>query len=616
MILNSPTISGSLTVTGNIVASGSITLSGSVASASYALSASNAATASSADNFLTRGTLTAQTLVVQTVTSSVIYSSGSNVFGNNIANTQIMTGSVTVTGSLAVVTNGTEFQVTNTGVRIGNVIGDAHSITGSVGISGSLSGSSANFSGTITTNTSTAADNNLRVQNSTNAYASAINLIANNDDGARYNYINSSTNGGNTHWQIGGGSVANTMIFYTNNNAERMRISSGGNISIGTTNTSARLNVQASANFENATLGTATGTMGYLAANGLYGMYIGIGNSGNTWLQSQRNDGGTDVYNLLLNPRGGNVGIGTSSPTTTLTVKSSNDNGYALTRPSNDTVEHWKLSTTETGGDAYTVAYNTFNCDQIFTTYAGGGTGGNIILRTGGTSGTITERMRITSGGNIVTQTFINLTDVVSQTDSVDAWPILSFSGANGVGGITRSAGTYDWGIIKGGTSRGYYGRVVGAIHASSTIDQGFFTSGWTTQFIVNGSNGNAFLRGTLTQGSDARIKTNIADLNHGLDEVMQLRAVSYNKKIFNRDNDGNILSEGVDTTNNYIGFIAQEVKLIIPEVVNGDENSENPEHGLSIEYQNITALLVKAIQELKATNDNLQSRIETLESK
>ena len=39
MILNSPTISGSLTVTGNIIASGSITLSGSVASASYAANA-------------------------------------------------------------------------------------------------------------------------------------------------------------------------------------------------------------------------------------------------------------------------------------------------------------------------------------------------------------------------------------------------------------------------------------------------------------------------------------------------------------------------------------------------------------------------------------------------
>ena len=45
------------------------------------------------------GTITAQKLNVQQVTSSVIYSSGSNIFGNNVANTQTFTGSLQVTGS-------------------------------------------------------------------------------------------------------------------------------------------------------------------------------------------------------------------------------------------------------------------------------------------------------------------------------------------------------------------------------------------------------------------------------------------------------------------------------------------------------------------------------------
>ena len=71
-------------------------------------------------------TITAQTLVVQTVTSSILYSSGSNIFGNQLANTQTFTGSVNITGSLALA---------------GNITGNAITLTGA------LSGSSATFSG-------------------------------------------------------------------------------------------------------------------------------------------------------------------------------------------------------------------------------------------------------------------------------------------------------------------------------------------------------------------------------------------------------------------------------------------------------------------------------------
>ena len=77
-------------------------------------------------------------------------------------------------------------------------------------------------------------DNKIIVQQGSNGYASAINLIANNDDGGRFNFINSSTNGGTTHWQIGGGGVANTMVMYTAGN-ERMRITSGGAVQIAQT---------------------------------------------------------------------------------------------------------------------------------------------------------------------------------------------------------------------------------------------------------------------------------------------------------------------------------------------------------------------------------------------
>jgi hypothetical protein len=89
----------------------SASYAGGSTSASYALNASQAdnatsasfaATASSADNFLVRGTLTAQTIVAQYITSSVEFVTGSTHFGSIIDNTHQFTGSVTVSGSLAV----------------------------------------------------------------------------------------------------------------------------------------------------------------------------------------------------------------------------------------------------------------------------------------------------------------------------------------------------------------------------------------------------------------------------------------------------------------------------------------------------------------------------------
>ena len=107
-------------------------------------------------NLVVTGSITAQTLVVQTVTSSVVYSSGSNVFGNNIANTQTFTGSMNLTGSLTVVTTGTELQVTSTGVRIGNISTDTHPITGSVNITGSLNTNNALYVSSSTVGIGTA----------------------------------------------------------------------------------------------------------------------------------------------------------------------------------------------------------------------------------------------------------------------------------------------------------------------------------------------------------------------------------------------------------------------------------------------------------------------------
>jgi hypothetical protein len=164
--------------------------------------------------------MTAQTLVVQTITSSVNFVTGSTKFGAVVSNTHQFTGSVNVTGSLSVVTTGTEFQVTNTGVRIGNVSTDVHPITGSVNVSGS-----ATFSGSLLAN----------------------GIMSLGDDGTygtTYKTLGLTGNSNGSHRILAGtaddlyiaAATSRGITFLTNGtNTARMTILSSGNVGIGTT---------------------------------------------------------------------------------------------------------------------------------------------------------------------------------------------------------------------------------------------------------------------------------------------------------------------------------------------------------------------------------------------
>jgi hypothetical protein len=96
-------------------------------------------------------------------------------------------------------------------------------------------------------------------------------------------------------------------------------------------------------------------------------------------------------------------------------------------------------------------------------------------------------------------------------------------------------------------------------------------------------------------QSSDERIKTNIKTIENALDKTLLLRGVEFNLNI--------------EPERKRIGLIAQEVELIIPEVVRTSEDD-----GLkSIEYQNIVGLLVEAIKELNNKVSNLENIIKKI---
>lgn len=105
---------------------------------------------------------------------------------------------------------------------------------------------------------------------------------------------------------------------------------------------------------------------------------------------------------------------------------------------------------------------------------------------------------------------------------------------------------------------------------------------------------------GTLTVNtSDKRFKTNITNITNALSKVLALNGVYYNWKE-NPNGDKRI------------GFIAQDVELVVPELVFKNERTE--EKYLGVHYDNVTPLLVEAIKELviSGLTQNSKTYIET----
>jgi hypothetical protein len=153
------------------------------------------------------GEVVAQTLNVQQVTSSIIFSSGSNIFGNDLSNTQQFTGSLQVSGS-------SHYLLGNVGVGIDNpgstlvIRGDNYVVANS--------GRSLGGIDILTTSSP-----------GTGGYGGAISLGANGSGRAAIATVQGTSDNDNqglaffTHGSTG-----------ASDSVERMRITSGGDVSI------------------------------------------------------------------------------------------------------------------------------------------------------------------------------------------------------------------------------------------------------------------------------------------------------------------------------------------------------------------------------------------------
>ncbi|MEJ2217590.1 MAG: tail fiber domain-containing protein [Gemmatimonadota bacterium] len=111
--------------------------------------------------------------------------------------------------------------------------------------------------------------------------------------------------------------------------------------------------------------------------------------------------------------------------------------------------------------------------------------------------------------------------------------------------------------------------------------------------------NGNLTIAGTLTQSSDARLKEGIEPLEGTLHRVLQLTPIRYHFRA------GTGRPQGTQ-----LGLTAQQVQPLFPELVKEDGDGY-----LSLSYANLSAVLVKAVQEQDAEMSALQREIRSLKA-
>jgi hypothetical protein len=303
VVTGSLTVSGSVNISGGITASGGITISGSIASASYAATASfvalaqsasnavSAQTASFANTLTVAGNLTAQTLVVQTITSSVDFVTGSTRFGSILGNTHVFSGSVTM--------NPNGLFVSSSGlVGIGNVI---PAYTLDVTGTGRFTGA-ATFNGTV------------------NVYdGSSRGLSISNSSGA----ITFSNNWGKTTFTA---PSAQDIEFNDDAGVKRLFLKNGGNVGIGTSSPLVLFDVRQPYAKTDTTRRDILYASNESSPSGLRVSIVGGASQAVRSAHLQTTDWGiTNDGSIVLQPFGGNVGIGIENPSSILYISAQSD---------------------------------------------------------------------------------------------------------------------------------------------------------------------------------------------------------------------------------------------------------------------------------------------------
>jgi prepilin-type N-terminal cleavage/methylation domain-containing protein len=322
----------------------------------------------------------------------------------------------------------------------------------------------------------------------------------------------------------------------------------------------------------------------------------------------------------------GNVGIGTATPVSPFEIVMDNrpggiTNDIVWSRYEN--TNDWSPITTRRARGTAAAPANLQNGDglsgilefgyvngaftelnRIVGWYEGNGTTALSAMRFETSN---TERMRINSAGNvgIGTTTPANRLHI---GDGGDGWangftihsnyPTLYLRDSDNYSAMLHLNGDHFF-ILRGGSS--------------NPVDGNNWAVNWTGwwPFYINVNTNDAVFGGNVTirtHGtlSDRRLKTDIHPLQkYGVETVMALQPASFKLKDFD------------DKTR--LGFIAQDMQKVIPELVyNSEIRTGNPDkptitNRLAVEYNGLLPVLTRAIQDLKHENDGLKAHQQDL---
>ena len=345
--------------------------------------------------------------------------------------------------------------------------------------------------------------------------------------------------------------------------ATAMTIDSSENVGVGTTSPASLIHGMSGDLFLTANSTSADSGQGVYfqsttsgwATSGAHGAIFGKRVDGsNGYLRFDTRSGGTTAERMRIDSSG-NVGIGTTSPSTVsgftvLEVAGSSNGGFIKV----------------TDGTVNNSFYNSGSVGFIGTQ-----TNHSIGLITNGN-----ERMRISSAGGIGGQTTSPRSDIVFTSGtqvSTKRW---------GFGGPFGSVGSNDVFYIINESNVGQY-----MVHGAQT---------WTAH-------------------SDERIKENITDVGEVLPSLLNMRCVKYN--LISNPKNTKIGFIAQDWETSFPELIDENAHLVLEDdgTIGTDDNSDSETPVKAMAYTETIPLLLKAIQEQQVIIDDLKARIEALEN-